>query len=192
MKYLLLVLSLLFFSACSPKYKIVKEYHPPQLTDSSNTSVCLGLCETKRSACKQKCESTFNSCKVKAHRIALQRYNKKMQDYTKQLENYVDAVDDNGFESRFIFMNYGYGYPYYYYPRPYGYANSLFWYDPMPYYGSYRSRPKPKKPSLEQENLKAEAEFCDLDCGCTHTFDTCYTGCGGTIVSKKLCIENCP
>jgi hypothetical protein len=189
MKYIILVLSMLFFTACSPKYKVVKEYHPPKITNSSEATICIGLCESKRTVCKTKCEEAFGSCKVKAHRIAKERYATKMQKYTAQLESYVNSIQPYNYDMRFYHFDY-YGYPFYY-PR-YGYggfANSLFWYDPMPYY-SYA--PKPKKPSLEQEKLKAEAEFCDLDCGCSQKFDTCYIGCGGQVVSKKLCIENCP
>jgi len=190
MKYLILVCSLLFLSACSPKYKVVKEYHPPKIAQSSEATICTGLCESKRSACKQKCESAFSSCQVKAHRIAKQRYAAKMQAYTNQLENYVDDMDARNFDMNFSYFGY-YGYPYYY-PRYGGYANSLFWYDPMPYYYHTNYRSKPQKPSLAQEKLKAEAEVCDLDCGCTQSFDSCYIGCGGQVVSKKICIENCP
>jgi len=192
MRYIILVMSMFFLSACTPKYKVVKEYHPPKISNSSESSICVGLCESKRSACKTKCESAFSSCQVKAHRIANQRYAKKMQNYTQQLENYVNQVNDTQFDRSFMHVSYvGYGYPYYYNPRYYGYANSLFWYDPMPYYSNYMPA-KPKKPSLAQEKLKAEAEVCDLDCGCTQSFDDCYTGCGGQVVSKQLCIENCP
>ncbi len=182
---------MLFLSACSPKYKVVKEYHPPKATQSTQTNVCLGLCENKRSVCKSKCEEAFSSCKVKAHRIANQRYAAKIQKYTTQLESYVNEMDMNNFDMRFYHMDY-YAYPFYsprYGSRYGGYANSLFWYDPMPY-SSYA--PKPRKPSLQQEKLLAETEFCDLDCGCTQSFDNCYIGCGGQVVSKKICIENCP
>ncbi len=193
MKYILLTVSMLLFTACSPKYKVVKEYHPPKITNSSESAICIGVCESVRTACLTKCESAFSSCKVKAHRIAKERYQAKMQKYTLALESYVNAVNDYQFERGFINFSYvGYGYPYYYHPRYHGYANSLFWYDPVPLYSTAYLPPKPKKPSLEQENLKAEAEFCDLDCGCTKAFDSCYIGCGGSVVNKKICIENCP
>jgi len=192
MKYILLIASILFLSACSPKYKVVKEYHPPKLSQDTQVSVCLGLCENKKTACASQCEATFSECKVNAHRVAKKRYAVKMQKYTAQLEAYVDEMNMNHFDIHFQPMGY-YGYPFYslHYDRSlgYGYANKLFWYDPMPYY-SYA--PKPAKPSLAQEKLKAEAELCELDCGCTQSFDSCYRGCGGEVVSKKICIENCP
>jgi len=190
MKYVILVCSMLFLSACSPKYKVVKEYHPPKILNSSEASICVGVCESTRSACKATCEAAFSSCQVKAHRIAKQRYAVKMQQYTNQLENYVDDMYMGSYDMRFYHFDY-YGYPYYY-PRYGGYANSLFWYDPMPYYHYSSYQNKPKKPSLAQEKLKAEAEVCDLDCGCTQRFDNCYIGCGGKVESKKICIENCP
>ena len=115
MKYIILVLSILFFTACSPKYRVVKEYHPPKMTDSAQTSVCLGLCESKRNACKDRCKEAFSSCKVKAKRIAQERYAKKMQAYTTKLENYVDNIDPFEGNMRFFYSGY-YGYPFYYPP----------------------------------------------------------------------------
>jgi len=192
MKYIIVMFSMLLMTACSPKYKIVKEYHPPKIANSSESAICLGVCESAKKACLSQCEASFSSCKVKAHRIAKQRYAAKMQKYTQALENYVNTIHDYRFERGFINFSYaGYGYPYYYNPRYYGYANSLFWYDPMPFYVDSYLPPKPKKPSLEREKLKAEAEFCDLDCGCAQKFDSCYIGCGGEVVHKKVCIENC-
>ena len=191
MKYIILTISLLILSACSPKYKIVKEYHAPKISNSTQTPICLGVCETNRNACKQTCDANFSSCQVKAHRIAQERYNAQMQRYTAQLERYVNEMQLDHFNAYFYHFDY-YGYPYYRsrYGNGYGgYGHSLFWYDPMPFY-SYA--PKPKKPSLKIEQLKAEEEFCDKECACTQKFDNCYIGCGGEIVSKKVCIENCP
>ena len=118
MKYIILVFSMLFFTACSPKYKVVKEYHPPKIANSSESAICVGVCDSVRNACLTKCESAFSSCKVKAHRIANQRYAAKMQKYTTQLESYVNNIDDYRFDRGFMNFSYvGYGYPYYYNPR---------------------------------------------------------------------------
>jgi len=190
MQYLFFLISIFLLSACTPKYKVVKEYHPPKI--SSSSEVCIGLCATQRNVCETKCKDAFRSCQVKAHRVAKQRYAKKLQHYRQRLENYVDQVDDTQFDRSFINISYvGYGHPYYYHPRYQGYANNLFWYDPMPYYSSYMPE-KPHKPSLAQEEHKAEAEMCDLECGCPQSFDNCYIGCGGQINAKRLCVENCP
>ena len=195
MKILLLAISMLFLSACSPKYKVVKEYHAPKVSQNADTSVCLGNCETQRNACKSKCDAALSSCKMKAHRVALERYEAKMQRYTQKLESYVNQMDMNQIRMSFFYARpygspfYGRGYGY----HPYGgFANSLFWYDPMPFYGYGTYGPKPRKPSLAKEQRLAEAEFCDGDCACTQKFDNCYIGCGGEVLSKKVCIENCP
>jgi len=189
MKYLLLIVSMLFLSACSPKYKVVKEYHAPKNTNSTQTPICLGVCETNRQACTQNCKATLKTCKIKSDRIAKERYAAKMQQYTIQLERYVNEMQLDNFNMYFYHFDH-FRYPYYYPSHGYfGYGNSLFWYNPMPFY-SYA--PKPKKPSLKIEILRAQEEFCDAECGCTQTYDSCYTGCGGEIISKKICIENCP
>ncbi len=188
MKYIVLIIGMLLFTACSPKYKIVKEYHPPKTTATTpQTSICLGTCQTKRQACKSSCKSAFNTCKIKADQIAKERYTKQMQYYTQALERYVNDVNIQMQFSAFDYYSDSFYLPYARGPF-YGHANSLFWYDPMPIY-SYG--PRPQRPSLKQEIRKAQAEFCDLDCGCTQQFDDCYIGCGGEVTSKKVCIENC-
>ena len=189
-KYLLAMTTLLMMSACSPKYKTIKEYHAPRSNDSATSTACLQTCQSARQACNTTCETTFKTCKIKANQVAQERYEAKIQHYTQQLERYVNEMQLNNFNAYFYDFDY-HGYPYYRSRYGLGYGgfhHSLIWYDPMPF---YNYAPKPRKPSLKVEQLKAQEEFCDADCGCTQTYDNCYIGCGGEILNKKICIENC-
>ena len=189
MRYMILIFWIVFLSACSPKYKTVKEYMAPKVANE-NSSVCLGLCQNKKSSCKSKCKRAFDSCKIKAHKTADKRYKEKMDGYVKALEDYAQRAQQNDFDLNFAYIG-PIGYPYYNrspYYRDRFFMDSMFWYEPrFNYLGA-----KPKKPSLEAETLKAESEICDLDCGCSDGFDECFIGCGGSILNKKVCIENCP
>jgi len=174
---------LLFFSGCSPKYKVVKEYHSQNINKS-----CINGCQMKLNECKQNCQAKFSTCKIEADKVAMQNYNQKMEAYHKALENYADAVQRYNLDMELEFA---------FYDDPFCYGRSPFYhrpffYDPFWRTPSYYLPPRPKKPSLEQEKLKVEAKMCDLDCDCGKKYDLCFSGCGGEIVNRKICIENCP
>ncbi len=184
MKHIVIVWLALLFVGCSPKYRIVKTYHPPK----SGASSCLQSCELKLNNCKSHCEADFNRCKIKADQVAQKAYEQKLQSYHKALEAYASAVERYNMEVDFAYVGY-YGDPFCYGRSPFyrGFFYDPFWYSPRIYLP-----PKPKKPSLEQEKLKAEGQMCRLDCGCQEIYDRCFSGCGGEIEQKKVCIENCP
>ncbi len=188
MRSVILFFIVLFLSACSPKYKVVKEYVAPM--DSEALAVAKAVCAQKRESCKAKCQTAFQSCQPKAWKIAQKRYDEKMKLYVKELESYTGALRRAQFERDFYYMSgfyddFCFASPYHHY-RGCGYRP--FWYDPYPL---YIGRP-PQKPSLEVERLKAESEMCKLDCGCESLYDECFVAHGGVIKTKKVCIENCP
>ena len=49
---------------------------------------------------------------------------------------------------------------------------------------------KPYKPRLQDEIAHAQ-KLCSLDCKCKDRYNLCYVSCGGTIDTRKICIENC-
>ncbi len=188
MKYLL-AFFLILFSGCSAKYKVVKEYNLPQ--DSENSKICIGLCQTKKIDCQTKCKSEFDICKIEANKVAQKNYEDEVKLYTAKLESYVNdmsSINVNYIYDPFFYDPYYYnqsiflsGYPYYYAPYP----RAIF-------HQSAPMRAKPRKPSLEREQLKAQMKLCNIDCGCNNNYDDCFRGCGGVISHKKICIENCP
>ena len=189
MKYLSIFI-LLFFTACSAKYKIVKEYTPPQTNETDK--ICVSVCQTKRTACQSSCKAKFETCKIEADKVAQKNYEDEVKFYTAKLENYVNNM--SSINMSYIYDPFFYD-PFYYnhhslllsgYPYQYGiYPRTIF-------HQSTPIRPKPRKPSLEREQLKAQMKLCHIDCGCKNEYDGCFRGCGGIIFHKKICIENCP
>ncbi len=190
MRSLVLLIVVLFFTACSPKYKVVKEYVPP--IDISTNALTQAICAQKRDSCRSSCKEAFNRCKPKALKLAKKRYDEKMKLYVRELERYARVAEDAEFKRDIFYVNGGFYddnlclvSPYAPY---YGFRHRMFLYDSFPRYIGRR----PKKPSLEVERLKAESEICELDCGCEKLYDECFVAHGGVIKTKKVCIENCP
>ncbi len=183
MRYIIVSLIVLLFSACSPKYKVVKEYKIPEASTNSIKS-----CQYKRDSCKTNCQAKFASCRLKADRVAKERYEQKMKIYVKELEDYAREVEMYELEMELNYFE-PFGYPYCRAAPFYGggFYRGVFWRDPRMYIGA-----KPQKPSLEQERLKAQSEICQLDCGCERLYDDCFMSHGGKIINKKICIKNCP
>jgi hypothetical protein len=34
-------------------------------------------------------------------------------------------------------------------------------------------------------------KHCRIDCGCHQSYDSCYEKCGGKVIKKEICIQNC-
>jgi hypothetical protein len=85
------------------------------------------------------------------------------------------------------FGGYGFGYGGYGYGGGY-HPHSMLMMHPMPLFRPVR----PRKPNLNKEMQLAEMQMCQIDCGCTKTYDSCFVGCGGVVKTKRHCIENCP
>jgi len=183
LKNLIFIVLIFVLSACSPKYKIIKEYHAPK-----NAQACLNSCQFDLDQCKKNCQIKFNTCKKKADEVAQSRYRKKLDLYHRELESYANAVQRYNFDMQFEYALYND--PFYYGRSPFYHRG--FFYDPFWYSPRYYMPPRPRKPSLEREKLKAEEQMCDLDCDCGKKYDLCFSGCGGEILNKKVCVENCP
>ena len=184
MKYLLLVLGIVFFTACTPKYKIIHTYSAPQ---SEGAKACVATCQEKLATCKALCKANFDVCKIKAEQIGKRRYNEKLKSYYQALENYANQVQQYNMDREFYFYN-----DFYYYGGPYGYRGPFgpywTWGPPTPMY----TLRKPVKPNLEQEIQLAQMQHCQIDCKCQNSYEQCFQSCGGKVISKKVCIENCP
>ncbi len=188
MRYLVTFV-IIFFTACSAKYKVVKEYTPPQ--DSEANKICVSLCQTKETDCQSKCKREFNSCKIEANKVAQKNYEDELKLYTARLEAYVENMSN----AQISYMYDPFFYDPYYYDNPLFFRGDPYRYGIYPramFYQSAPMLPKPKKPSLEKEQLKAQMKLCHIDCGCKKSYDSCFRGCGGIISHKKICIENCP
>ena len=180
MRTLLLLLTILVLGGCAPKYRTTYTYIEPQ---DPQVKSCIESCEAKRAACRETCAAAFQKCKVKADAIGKKNYERKLQQYYHDLELYTARLRryqlerDLFYGSGFCYGGYGCG-PFY---RP------IFW-EPSPALTLRR----PVKPNLQEEIMQAELKECRIDCGCQQKFDDCFQGCGGKIVTQKICIKNCP
>ncbi len=182
MKYLFLILSIVIFGGCSPKYKVIYNYTQPG--DQSGKE-CVKTCKEKLATCKAICKSNFDICKVKAHKIAKKIYEEKLQDYSNALERYANEVEMYNLEQNLYYFNN-------YNDRPF-----FYWRPAGPYWiwgptGGIYSLQKPVKPSLAAEIQEAEMRYCPIDCKCQDSYNECFSECGGKVEVKRICIENCP
>ena len=190
MKYILIALTMLFFIGCSPKYRAVNEYIAPV---SETGKVQLNDCQKTFSTCKEICKANFDICKVKAEKAAHESYDKKMIRYQAMLEQYANDMEMYELELDLMYFDgFGLGYGY----GGFGYGYGRYGYSP---FGGMMMGPrplfrphKPRKPSLEAEIREAEMSICQIDCGCTKSYDNCFLSVGGKINTKQVCIENCP
>lgn len=49
-----------------------------------------------------------------------------------------------------------------------------------------------KEPTLSDFETRARYDLgCDSTCGCVSKYDSCYTGCGGSVFVETTCVKNC-
>ncbi len=183
MRYILLMLLLLFFTACTPKYKTLYSYKEPK---TPQTQMCVKSCKEKLATCRALCKSNFEICTKEAEKIGKRNYEKKLQNYYKALEEYTRRVEMYNLERELFWYD-----DFYYYRRGYGVYSPFgarLILGPSPSY----SIPKPVKPTLQQEIMNAQLKHCRIDCKCLSAYDDCFKSCGGEVIEKKICIENCP
>ena len=174
---------LLFLTACTPKYKTVYTYVKPH---DPKTVTCIQKCKANLDTCRKVCKANFDLCAQKAKVHAKQIYEKKLQNYYKALEQYTRDLERYHLESELFWYD-----DYYYYRNGIGFYGPFapaIIIRPRPYYTSQR----PVKPSLEQEILRTQLKECRIDCHCLQSYDDCYQACGGKIIEKKVCVQNCP
>ncbi|RUM62971.1 MAG: hypothetical protein DSZ05_09345 [Sulfurospirillum sp.] len=183
MKYVIFFLTLLFFTACTPKYKNTYSYIAPKSPDAQQ---CVQQCKEELATCKALCKSNFEICAKKAETIGKKNYEAKMKNYYQALEAYARQMEMYNFQRElfwfddFDYYRNGFGY--------YGPFGPRLMIGPSPMY----SYPRPVKPNLQQEILQAQLKNCRIDCKCIDAYDKCFEACGGKIVQKRVCIKNCP
>ncbi len=188
-----MIFTIWFISGCAPKYKITQQYIAPT---SQEAKTCIKSCYLQMRECEEACKLRFNNCKTNAQQVGKKRYEKKMSAYTYDLEKY--ASDLKRYEDKYELCE----------DRREDYYNLLeisckgdttcmkrgLFKRRFPFcsFENYRIEPiQPRRPNLQTEIDKATDRLCQIDCGCQRTYDKCYVSCGGEIVTKRECIENC-
>lgn len=190
---LIITLSL---NACGPSYITKNEYVPPANPAASS---CLQRCEIKQSQCQNTCNTKNQICKnnaaAKARQTlptALTEYTQKLEIYTVEQERYFAEKRERKSEIKRLEMDYDVyrdrcAKDSYYCDRKKEIKRELR----SLKYSSVSSPDRPEKPTLASETLRHQAS-CTTACGCSATYDSCYTSCGGRIIPHKICTKNCP
>ena len=150
----------------TPRYETIRHYQAPETPAGQ---ACIQRCEQVRASCKSTCQVAWQACTARVESQVEDRYAQALKDYASDLARYRRALDLYQMD---LWMNWR---------RPYG----GLWYEPWPYqpWHSFAFAPTPpdappSRESVRQSLYKAE---CKDDCACEVNYDTCFTGCGGTL-----------
>ncbi len=199
-RYFLLLLILGLSGCVSPQYQTNYRLTPPP---AGAGKVCLTRCDAALGKCKQQCAAKTSQCLAKARTQAQQElpillgaWERDMQVWEKAMERYETDLRFWEMEMRQrrlmrdlqrdlqrcrpsernctrIPRHYG------------GLAYPDDWDRPD------APVPAPKRPTLESETTRIQAETCPKDCGCDQTYRQCYGSCGGNVQPYQVCVKNC-
>ncbi|WP_457643854.1 hypothetical protein [Persephonella sp.] len=190
----LFALLLIIISACSPKYRVEKIYHPPQ------DKICVQKCQAEYTVCQDKCEDNYLRClrdsidrSQKIYSALQKEYSSRLKNYYREYNLYIREMEE--INARLKRLN-----------------EELKLFSKI--CSKYRDKdackkkdslnkqirrlkanqpsPPPKPAIVElDEILKKERAMCSCDCGCKEIYDSCYQSCGGRVEIKRICVENC-
>jgi hypothetical protein len=212
MKYLLLLITLIILTACSPKY-IIKTHYQHPLTKTG--SECIKTCEYKRDRCQTSCNNRNNICLDKAKRDAKDNlpnlfadYDMDMVDYQHDMDRYRFELDRWDYQRNLLQREYRISsdgcarlksiYKKNKSSKTEEKKNRLCKKNSQIKKRFYHYRDdlkptepsKPIKPSLSHE-IKKFQKNCSQSCSCTKSYDSCFISCGGKLSYQKICVDNC-
>ncbi len=190
-----ILLSFLLSFACSPVYKIKTIYIPPV---SEEGIKCAEKCEEDLHRCNEKCHKEYERCLDEATQRAEKIYKKLKQSYKERYRNYIREMNIYVFElkvwqDKYIKLKEDFEY----YSKKCSLDKS--WCDERDYYKRLLDdwiRRKPEKPEKPQEPslkklIEQQQSLCSKECGCKQMYDICFQNCGGKIIIRRICVENC-
>ncbi|HPY42652.1 MAG TPA: hypothetical protein PLM98_19155, partial [Thiolinea sp.] len=198
-RYLILSLVLLLTSCVSPQYQTNYRFTPPP---AAAGKVCLTRCDSSLKQCKNQCALKTSQCLTKARSQAQQELPILLAAWEREMVVWEHEMDRYETELRFWEMemrqrrlmrdlqhdlnncrpgerNCAR------YPHPHGLGSIDYWDRPQ------SPGSAPKRPTLESETARIQAETCPSDCGCEETYRQCYGSCGGNVQPYQVCVKNC-
>lgn len=199
-RYLILSLMLLLTACVSPQYQTNYRFTPPP---AGAGKVCLTRCDASLAQCKNQCAVKTSQCLVKARTqaqtelpVLLGAWERDMAGWEESMERYETDLRFWEMEMRQrrlmrdlqrdlhrcrpgernctrVPRHSSRGYPDYYWDRPASPGAA------------------PKRPTLESETARIQAETCPNSCGCEETYRQCYGSCGGNVQPYQVCVKNC-
>ena len=196
----MVVLSVFFLNACSsPQYKIVYEYS--KLSDKEGLS-CLNSCYVDEKNCKSQCEQHYQQCATNARDDAEESYLDKQKAYEVDLREYDYELE------------HFYSIQYRYRDRKENLDKRLKIYSKICNNSKdkdahelacsevrqinrkldHLKKPvKPRKPNAPvlKNEISQFQSLCSKSCDCESSYRNCYTSCGGTVTTRRVCVNNC-
>jgi len=169
----------------TPRFETVTHHIPPAGPEGL---ACIQGCEGKLSDCRADCQAAWESCTTRLEPQVDEAYARALKDYADELKLYRMQLSQAHWDLWLGWGHYddhGYGSLWY---SPWSY-HSWPWYWPS-YYPSAPSPGDP--PTREAVRVELQKAQCKDDCDCQGEYDTCYQGCGGTLVQETRCVANCP
>jgi len=193
---LLILFTILFFTACSPKYEIKSVYN------SKDADLkCLNSCEYNEKICEDNCRVNYDNCLVKAKYRAKDMMKSIDREYRIKLKKYNRVKDS--YDSRYNiwkkeYENTQFDYDYYNNECKMGKKNS-YECKKKEYLKAKIKKYEQKRPIAPRtikkininELIAKEQSKCSLNCRCIDSYDRCFSKCGGEVKYQKICISNC-
>lgn len=181
--------------ACSPQYQIVDDY---LVSENSATLMCIkNQCNPQRALCTERCETKIEHCMHRQEAMAKDELARLNDGYQLELIAYHSKLEQYHFEKQ------------YYDKRKNRLTNvkekaridckagkELRCRDVEVYKKELKhliSPSKPQEPSKPDSGnlVKQYQENCESLCHCKEAFSQCYSGCGGQVIKRRVCIKNC-
>lgn len=198
-----LIISLFFFLAgcVSPQYQTNYHFTPPTVAVGK---ICLTRCDAALNQCKNQCTVKTSQCLAKARVQAQQELPILLSAWEREMAVWEHAMERYETDLRFWEMEMRQRRLMHdlqrdihrcrpgernciRHPRHSGFGRGYYdaWDRPE------SPGPAPKRPSLESETSRIQAETCPTDCGCDANYRQCYGSCGGNVQPYQVCVKNC-
>jgi len=182
LKFITFLIFLAFLQGCSPVYKVVYDYIPP---NNKYAQQKLMKCYSDKKVCLLKCNKNYESCKEKSRILAQNEYKQKLKEYNERLNSYNQKLrQKEELEERVNFYK----------------DVCKAKHDKYACFkeNSFRSKLselrylyRPIRPNESRIFENIVRDSCQKNCGCDELFRSCYVSAGGIVNSHKVCIKNC-
>lgn len=202
-RYLILLLMIGLTACASPQYQTNYRFTPPPVAVGAG-KFCLTRCDAALNQCKSQCVAKTRQCLSKARGQAQQELPILLSAWEREVVDWEKALDRYETDRRFWEMEMRQRRLMHdlqrdlqrcrpgerhcaKYPRHTDFGSGAYyaWDRPV------APGAAPKRPTLESETARIQAETCPMDCGCDAIYRQCYGSCGGNVQPYQVCVKNC-
>lgn len=186
---------LLLCSACAPRYETQTIYQYPD----NYRPQCFKNCKNNLFQCEKKTLNIYNKCMNEANRRSKDIFNYEMKKYKANLNNYLAKEklyqsQKKSYQAKFDDLK----------------TDEKYFSEKCNQTDKFAceklvnikhaldklSSPlspiknKPEAPSFN-EIIKIQSQYCHQTNICQQEYNACFTSCGGKVIYKQVCVENC-